>query len=197
MSFTNPFHLITLIIFISNTFLIPIGYIKIFRFRNLNDSKVAGLCVKSRISRKKRNLVTIKFNLFNWVLETFSILIVLVEFSNFVTILYLLINSCGPPFVYFMGIEENRQAAAEYFRANIRIFKRNGENTNGFTTENEGVIFIVFWILGIIKEQISAVPEPEKIVKSQVKSLSVLGMPGQGMIDISIHSTSRIRGTLL
>ena len=46
-------------------------------------------------------------------------------------------------------------------------------------------------------EKISAVPEPEKIVKSQVKSLSVLGMPGQGMVDISLHSTSRITGTLL
>ena len=144
MSFTHPFRLITLTIFLSNTFLMPIGYIKIFRFRDLNDSKLAGLSVKSRISRKKRNLVTIKFNLFNWVLETFSILIVLVEFSNFVTILYLLINSCGPPFVYFLGVEENRQAAAEYFRANIRIFKRNEKDTDGCNTENEGVNFIVF-----------------------------------------------------
>ena len=37
-------------------------------------------------------------------------------------ILYLTVMSCGTPIVYFMGIEENRQRAQDYFRSNMRIF---------------------------------------------------------------------------
>ena len=40
------------------------------RFRNQQDSRVPGLSVTSRRQRRHRNLVTTKFNLINWALET-------------------------------------------------------------------------------------------------------------------------------
>ena len=40
------------------------------RFRNHQDSRVPGLSVTSRRQRRHRNLVTTKFNLINWALET-------------------------------------------------------------------------------------------------------------------------------
>ena len=30
--------------------------------------------------------------------------------------LYFVVNSCGTPLVYYMGIEENRRQAQDYFR---------------------------------------------------------------------------------
>ena len=67
-----------------------------------------------------------KCNFFTWVLETSSILVVIVSSKPHATttILYILCVSCGPPLLYFMGIEENRRAAEEYIKANIRVFHK-------------------------------------------------------------------------
>jgi hypothetical protein len=43
-------------------------------------------------------------------------------------ILYALSISCGPPLLYFMGIEEHRRVTQEYFKTTIRIFRRNPQN---------------------------------------------------------------------
>ena len=79
----------------------------------------------SRKQRKNRNLVTMKFNMINWVLETFSTILVLKEVNRIFYILYLFVNSTGTPLVYYLGIEENRKPAQEYFRSNIRQLIRN------------------------------------------------------------------------
>ena len=44
--------------------------LSLVRFRNQQDSRVPGLSVTSRRQRRHRNLVTTKFNLINWALET-------------------------------------------------------------------------------------------------------------------------------
>ena len=77
----------------------------------------------------------------NWLLETVSLVLVMIKDDVFLTIFYLLVNSCGTPLVilftffchislflflvYFLGIEENRRMAREHFLSRIRIFKRN------------------------------------------------------------------------
>ena len=117
------------------------------RFRDIQDSKVPGLSIVNRFDlllvylsssvvlgshnhisnitfnrkqRKNRNLVTMKFNMINWVLETFSTILVLMKVNRIFYILYLFVNATGTPLVYYLGIEENRKSAKEYFKSNIR-----------------------------------------------------------------------------
>ena len=80
-----------------------------------------------RNKRKNRNLVTMKFNMFNWMLETVSTFMMFIFINRFSTLLYVLVNSCGTPLVYVMGIEENRNMAKEYFKYRMRIFSRKSE----------------------------------------------------------------------
>ena len=61
-----------------------------------------------------------KFNMINWVLETVSTILVLMKVNRIFYILYLFINATGTPLVYYLGIEENRKSAKEYFKSNIR-----------------------------------------------------------------------------
>ena len=84
------------------------------------------IAVKNR--RSKRNIVTMKFNLFNWILETISTLIVILIKNTYSTVIYLLITSCGTPLVYYLGIEENRRQAKARFREQIKMFKKSRKN---------------------------------------------------------------------
>ena len=98
----HPVRLVTLLLFLSNIILVPIGYIKIFSFVKRQNNKLVGLSESVRLSRKQRNIVTIKCNLFNWILETISIIFVIVSPKN--NFLFLFFMNCGPPILYFMGI---------------------------------------------------------------------------------------------
>ena len=89
---------------------------------------VGGISLECRKQRKNRNLVTMKFNMFNWILESLGTFLVLVFRNRILTILYVIILSCGTPLVYFLGIEENRRKVKEYFIANIRTFSKKKEN---------------------------------------------------------------------
>ena len=117
----------------SDILLVPIFYIKVYQFRKKQNEKDLGLAKASVMMRKRRNLVSIKFNLFTWLWETCSIAIAALgpEFQLF----YLLSISCGPPLLYFIGIEDNRRAAETYIRSNIRIFKKICQNK---TDQNDG-----------------------------------------------------------
>ena len=64
-----------------------------------------------------------RFNMMNWLLETISLVLVMIGEKKLSTILYVLFTSCGTPLVYYLGIEENRRLAREYFNSRIRIFK--------------------------------------------------------------------------
>ena len=97
------------------------------RFREKQNKTVSGISENARKKRKNRNLVTMKFNLLNWLLEIISTLMVLIDINRFFTLLYVVVGSCGTPLVYFIGIEENRKCVQEYFKLSIRISKRNKE----------------------------------------------------------------------
>ena len=84
--------------------LIPIPtyvmYIYIYsRFRNKQDENVSGISSSAKVLRKRRNLVTMRFNLINWVLETTSLILVVIEDNMLLNTLYLLVTSCGTPLV--------------------------------------------------------------------------------------------------
>ena len=61
-----------------------------------------------------------KFNMINWVLETFSTILVLMKANRIFYMLYIFVNATGTPLVYYLGIEANRKSAKEYFKSNIR-----------------------------------------------------------------------------
>ena len=96
----------------------------------MQDIKVPGLSNLVRNKRKNRNMVTMKFNMFNWMLETVSTLMMFIFIHRFSTLLYVLVNSCGTPLLYVMGIEENRKMAKEYFKYRMRIISR--KSNKGF-----------------------------------------------------------------
>ena len=133
LPFHHPFHLLAVLPFLSCIILVPIGYTRIFKILQRLENKKLGLSEEAMTSRKKRNLVSVKFNFLNWLLETFSIFLVLISinFDSF----YILFTSCGPPLLYFMGIEENRKAAQKYFKSNIKVFKKNNQIASNFDTE--------------------------------------------------------------
>ena len=89
--------------------------------------KVGGISSECRKMRRNRNLVTMKFNMFNWILESLGTFLVLVFRNRILTILYVIILSCGTPLVYFLGIEENRSKVKEYFVANVRTFSKKNK----------------------------------------------------------------------
>ena len=110
----HPFHLATLVMFISHVLLIPIGYYRFFRFTERNNSKVAGsISAKARIKRKKQNLVTAKFNFLNWLLEAVSLVVVLAGYGKVTTVVYI-----------FLGVEENRKAVRQSLASRIRNVKQ-------------------------------------------------------------------------
>ena len=77
--------------------------------------------------RKRKNIVSMKFNMINWILETIVNILILIDNSRLSTIIYVLIMSGGTPLVYFMGIEENRKMAKEHFKTHIKIFKKKNQ----------------------------------------------------------------------
>ena len=99
----------------------------LFRFRKRQDSTVPGLNENARSKRKRKNLVSMKFNMLNWILETFVNILILFGHSKVSTILYVLIMSGGTPLVYVMAIEDNRKLAKEHFKSHIKIFKRKNQ----------------------------------------------------------------------
>ena len=86
------------------------------RFINQQNDQVVGLSDNAKKRRKHRNVVTMKFNLINYLVETLSGILFLVVKNFFVDLLYLLLNCCGTPLVYYLGIEENRKQAEMYIR---------------------------------------------------------------------------------
>ena len=91
------------------------------------DSQVPGLNEVSRRKRNRRNIVTMKFNMINWSLETLINISALSTNALLQHILYVTTMSLGTPLVYVMGIEENRKLAKEHFKQHIRIFKKNNK----------------------------------------------------------------------
>ena len=64
-----------------------------------------------------------KFNLMNYVLESGTMLLFGLVRNEYISILYFVVNCCGTPLVYYIGMEENRRQAQDYFR--LLLFLRN------------------------------------------------------------------------
>ena len=105
--------------------LAPFLYIKIFKHINAHNKNNSGLSERAKSVRKRRNLVNIKFNLIAWILEAFSILFSII--SPNLDFIFLFVMNISPPLIYFAGIEENREAAEEYFKSRMRVFKRKNQ----------------------------------------------------------------------
>ena len=69
------------------------------RFTNRQAENVLGISSSAKVLRKRRNLVSMRFNMINWLLETVSLILFLIKNNVFLTILYVLVNSCGTPLV--------------------------------------------------------------------------------------------------
>ena len=103
---------------------------------------MSGLTEAARKVRRTKNLVSMKFNLLNFLMETLSVLLLLAIKSYFIRILYLLVryiylylyllsthisllvSYCGTPLVYYLGMEENRKAAQAYLKSTIQVVRR-------------------------------------------------------------------------
>ena len=108
----------------SNYYLYP------FRFISNQTDNVKGISESSRSKRRNRNLVTMKFNMINWMVETVSILLVVIIPSNHVFIIYGLLNGCATPLVYIFGMEENRKSAKTTIMAMVLLKKPNQQKCN-------------------------------------------------------------------
>ena len=69
------------------------------RFRNKQDENVTGISKSAKVFRKRRNLVSMRFNLMNWLLEAISLILASIGENIFWNFLYLLLNSIGTPLV--------------------------------------------------------------------------------------------------
>ena len=76
----------------------------------MQNKNTVGLSEAARAKRKRRNVVTMKFNLLNYLLETLSMVLTLAVRSYLVGLLQILVTSCGTPLVYYLGMEDNRQS---------------------------------------------------------------------------------------
>ena len=96
---------------------------EIVRITKRQNKKVVGLSEAAKARRKHRNLVTMKFNLMNYVLESGTMLLFGLIRNEYISILYFVVNCCGTPLVYYIGMEENRRQAQDYFR--LLLLPRN------------------------------------------------------------------------
>ena len=99
------------------------------------NENVKGISEESRSKRRNRNLVTMKFNLMNWMIETFSLLLVIIfEGDDVTTVIYILLNSCATPLIYLFGLEENQNLATKVSKTtfmvlSVRKLKENQQNS--------------------------------------------------------------------
>jgi hypothetical protein len=123
----HPFHLLSIIAFFSYTFVVPLAYFRIYRFRKQQDSKVSlGLSDKSRKVRIRKNLVTTRTNLIIWIAEVMSGFLVTLPGSNVFVIAYIFVPNTVSPILYYVGIELNRQTMKTHFQKLFKESRRTG-----------------------------------------------------------------------
>ena len=91
---TNPYRLATIAMIVSSFVVVPYCYVVLFRslicvesndnkltslsrFTKLQNQNVVGLSEAAQARRRQRNVVAMKFNLLNYLLETGSLLLLL------------------------------------------------------------------------------------------------------------------------
>ena len=121
MSPLHPFRIIFVFIsFFGGSLGIPILYGLTFKFILKQDRKAPGLSAEARKRRRQKNLVSIKFNLMTWVLDSLMIVMIVMTTDKLLQTSFMLVTSIGTPLIYFLGIEENRKQMQEFYQYQIR-----------------------------------------------------------------------------
>ena len=79
-------------LFVEHSYQTSLSYTFFHRFIKYQDDNVSGLTEAARKVRRTKNLVSMKFNLLNFLMETLSVLLLLAIKSYFIRILYLLVR---------------------------------------------------------------------------------------------------------
>ena len=69
-------------------------------------------------------MVSIRFNLMNWMLESVMILMIFLTTDKMFQTAFILVTSIGTPLIYYLGIAENRKQIEEYYQNQIRKMKK-------------------------------------------------------------------------
>ena len=125
MSPLHPFRVIfNFIVIFGGSIGIPLLYGLTYKF-TMNRNKIAsGLSDEAKQRRRQRNLVSIRFNLMNWMLESVMIMMIFMTTDKMFQTTFILVTSIGTPLIYYLGIEENRKQIEEFYRNQIRKVKR-------------------------------------------------------------------------
>ena len=99
---TNPFRAAVLVSILSNLVIVPACYVLLYRytvqilycislirsliirFTHEQNKNIVGLSENARSKRKQRNVVTMKFNMINYLLETLSLILLLTVDDYFI-----------------------------------------------------------------------------------------------------------------
>ena len=134
---THPFRLLIHGSFLGNLFVSPFLYILIFLFRrSKSQSHNLGINSKSLKARRRRNVVSARFNFLIWLSE----LIIVLPYLNknrwgendTSVVLYLVLDSCCTPLLYYVGIESNRERMTNF------LAKKMNWMTNSIGAEEVG-----------------------------------------------------------
>ena len=104
--------------------------ILIFRFIEKQNNKDLGLTSIAVSRRRNRNLVSIKINLINWILQTVATALPVILSNNLGISLYIIIVSTGTPLIYYFGIEENRVHAINNIKSKIDVVKEKQKDSD-------------------------------------------------------------------
>ena len=126
MSPLHPFRIIFNFIFLFGiSFIsIPLLYSLTYKFTMKQNKIASGLSEKQKQKRRHKNMVSIRFNLMNWMLESVMILMIFLTTDKMFQTAFILVTSIGTPLIYYLGIEENRKQIEEYYQNQIRKVKR-------------------------------------------------------------------------
>ena len=140
LPFFHPVRVLCNLMFYSYIIIVPVGYFKIYSFTRNQATTVIGLNESSRLRRKRLNIVTTRFNLIIWILETVApILFFLPLEIKLSWLVYNFVACCFSPFLYFVGIECNRLAVRNQVlrTLGVKMKDENNEGSTGRTTSNE------------------------------------------------------------
>ena len=124
MSPMHPFRVIfNFIVLFGGNIGIPLLYGLTYNFTKKQNKVAPGLSDEAMQRRRQKNLVSIQFNLMNWVLESVMILMIVTTTDKMFQTSFILVTSIGTPLIYYLGIEANRQKIKEFYRNQIKIRK--------------------------------------------------------------------------
>ena len=124
MSPIHPFRVIfNFIVLFGGNIGIPLLYGLTYMFTKKQNKVAPGLSDEAMRRRRQKNLVSIQFNLMNWVLESVMILMIVTTTDKMFQTSFILVTSIGTPLIYYLGIEANRQKIKEFYRNQIKTSK--------------------------------------------------------------------------